>query len=191
MTPLTNFCCAAISSRMRSMCPKPAQFVRNGRLLNLFFGSGRTAHWLPRYGRFKLGVSGMCMYVHVCVGICIYVHVYIGMCRYIWVSVCICMYASVCHQYLHLLHALDHWGTETTTASPKHLLVTQHPGGPTQGTPGHVPDHFLTPSQPPPPTRFFDFSFKNRCWDLSCHGHRIRPDALDTPKLCRIALPPA
>ena len=101
------------------------------------------------------------------------------------------MYASVCHQYLQLLHALDHWGTETTTASPKHLLVTQHPGGPTQGTPGHVPDHFLTPSQPPPPTRFFDFSVKNRCWDLSCHGHRIRPDALDTPKLCRIALPPA
>ena len=101
------------------------------------------------------------------------------------------MYASVFHQYLQLLHALDHWGTETTTASPKHLLVTQHPGGPTQGTPGHVPDHFLTPSQPPPPTRFFDFSVKNRCWDLSCHGHRIRPDALDTPKLCRIALPPA
>ena len=63
LTPLTNVCCAAISSRMRSMCPKPAQFVRNGRLLNLFFGSGRTAHWLPRYGRFKLGVSGMCMYV--------------------------------------------------------------------------------------------------------------------------------
>ena len=74
------------------------------------------------------------------------------------------MYASVCHQYLQLLHALDHWGTETTTASPKHLLVTQHPGGPTQGTPGHVPDHFLTPSQPPPPTRFFDFSVKNRCF---------------------------
>ena len=96
MTPLTNFCCAAISSRMRSMCPKPAQFVRNGRLLNLFFGSGRTAHWLPRYGRFKLGVSGMCMYVHVYVGICVYVHVYIGICRcctylYIYMHVCISM----------------------------------------------------------------------------------------------------
>ena len=67
------------------------------------------------------------------------------------------MYASVCHQYLQLLHALDHWGTETTTASPKHLLVTQHPGGPTQGTPGHVPDHFLTPSQPPPSDPIFRF----------------------------------
>ncbi len=45
-----------------------------------------------------------------------------------------------------------------TAASPKHPLVTLHPGGPTQGTPGHVPDHFLNPSQPPhldPIFRFF------------------------------------
>ena len=54
-----------------------------------------------------------------------------------------------------------YWTTgarKTTTESPKHLLVTPHPGGPTQGTPGHVPNHFLTPSQSPPSTRFFDFS---------------------------------
>ena len=56
LTPLTNFCYAAISWRMRSMCHKPAQFVGNRRLFNLFFGSGRTAHWLMRYDRFKLGV---------------------------------------------------------------------------------------------------------------------------------------
>ena len=98
------------------------------------------------------------------------------------------MYAYTSDQYLHVLQVLDHWGTETTTASPKHPLLTPHPGGPTQGTPSNVPDHFLTPSHPPPPTRFFDFSFKNRCLDLSCHGHRICPDALDRPKLCPVAL---
>ena len=168
---------------------------RNGRLLNLFFGSGRTAHWLPRYGRstagFKLGVSGMCVYVHVCVGICVYVHVYIGICRYVWASVCICMYASVCHQYLHLLHALDHWGTETTTlttASPKHLLVTQHPGGPTQGTPGHVPIHCLTSSQSHLSSKCSDFLRKNQCLDLSCHGHRNGLNHPEGPKLCPVAL---
>ncbi len=56
LTPLPNYCYAAISWRMRSMCHKPAQFVGNGRLFNLFFGSGRTGHWLLRYGSFKLGV---------------------------------------------------------------------------------------------------------------------------------------
>jgi hypothetical protein len=49
---------------------------------------------------------------------------------------------------------LDRWGTETTTASPKHPLVTPHPGGTTQGTPGQVPDHFIHPSLSPPDTRF-------------------------------------
>ena len=85
---------------------------------------------------------------------------------YMHVCVCMCM-------YVYVSVAIACWGTETTTVSPKHPLATPHQGGPTQGTPGHVPDHFLTPSQPPPPTRFFDFSFKNRCWDLSCHGRRI------------------
>ena len=82
LTPLTNFRYAAISWRMRSMCHKPAQFVGNWRLLDLFFRSGRAAHWLLRCGRFKLGVSGMCMYVHVYVGICMYMKVYRGICRY-------------------------------------------------------------------------------------------------------------
>ncbi len=45
LTPLPNFCYAAISWRMRFMWHKPAQFVGNGLLFNLFFGSGRTAHW--------------------------------------------------------------------------------------------------------------------------------------------------
>ena len=99
---------AAISWRMCSMCHKPAQLVGNGRLLNLFFGSGRTAHWLPRYGRFKLGVSGMCMYVHVCVGICVYVHVYIGICRY-----CQYMHVYACmHQYaISICSYCMHWTT--------------------------------------------------------------------------------
>ncbi len=64
LTPLPNFCYAAISWRMRST--NQHNLVGNGRLFNLFFGSGRTAHWLLRYGRFKLAVQGMCMYVHVC-----------------------------------------------------------------------------------------------------------------------------
>ena len=55
------------------MCQKPAQFVGNGRLLNLFFGSGRLAHWSLRYGPFKLGGVG---YVHVCACIYRYMHVY-------------------------------------------------------------------------------------------------------------------
>jgi hypothetical protein len=45
----------------------------------------------------------------------------------------------------------DHWVAESTTASSKHTLVTQNPGGPTQGTPGHVPNHFFDPSATPPP----------------------------------------
>ena len=66
LTPLTNFCYAAILWQMRSMCHKPAQFVGNGQLFNLFFGFGRTAHWWLRYGPFKSGCrvcACMCMYV--------------------------------------------------------------------------------------------------------------------------------
>ena len=89
LTFLTHFCHAAISWPMRSMCHKPAQFVGNGRFLNLFFGSGRTAHWLPRYGLFKFGVLGMCMYVtvHVCV---------LSLCRYMHICVCIYRYVKLC-----------------------------------------------------------------------------------------------
>ena len=105
------------------------------------------------------------MYLHVSVAICLYLSVYYRtsvfrspVCMYMQVFVCICMYPSISDQYLHVLQVLDHWGTETTTESPKHLLVTLHPEGPTQGTPGHAPYHFLTPSQSPPSTRFFDFA---------------------------------
>ena len=96
------------------------------------------------------------------------------------------MYAYISDQYLHVLQVLDHWGMETTTESPKHLLVTPHPGGPTQGTPGHVPNHFLTPSQSPPSTRFFDFFWENQCLDLSCHGHRNGQGPPEGPKLCPV-----
>ncbi len=48
------------------------------------------------------------------------------------------MYVYVCDQYLHVLHALDHWATETTTAPPKHPLMTQHPPA-TLGNPLRVP----------------------------------------------------
>ena len=75
--------------------------------------------WLPPY-------CVLDRYMHV------YVYIYIG----IW------MYMQVYSQYLYVLYVLEHWGTETTTASPKHTLVTQNPREPTQGTPGHVPDHF-------------------------------------------------
>ncbi len=98
------------------------------------------------------------------------------------------MYAYTSDQYLHVLQVLDHWGTETTTESPKHLLVTPHPGGPTQGTPGHVPNHFLTPSQSAPSTRFFDFFWENQRLDLSCHGHRNGQNPPEGPKLCPVAL---
>ena len=52
------------------------------------------------------------------------------------------MYMQIYYQYLYVLYVLEHWDTETTTASPKHTLVTHYPSDPTQGTPGHVPDHF-------------------------------------------------
>ena len=83
MTPLTNFRHASLSSQTRSTCHKPAQFVGNGRLLDLFFGSCQTAPWLQKYGHFKFGVSGYCMYVHVCVGIYMYPHVSAGICMYV------------------------------------------------------------------------------------------------------------
>ena len=66
--------------------------------------------------------------------------------------------------YVYVSVAIACWGTETTTASPKHPLVTPHQGGPTQGTPGHVPNHFLTPSQYPTSTRFWDFCSKISVW---------------------------
>ncbi len=102
------------------------------------------------------------------------------------------MYAYTSDQYLHVLQVLDHWGTETTTESPKHLLVTPHPGGAIQGTPGHVPNHFLTPSQSPPRPDFFFSIFPTfLCCGASCHGSRISQDRPGTLKLGPIALPRA
>jgi hypothetical protein len=43
---------------------------------------------------------------------------------------CMSMYALVYDQYLHVLQVLDHWGTETTTMSPRSpspsILLEQH-----------------------------------------------------------------
>jgi hypothetical protein len=44
---------AVMLQSMSLRCHNPAQFVGHGRLLNLFFGSSQTEHWLPRYGHFK------------------------------------------------------------------------------------------------------------------------------------------
>jgi hypothetical protein len=40
------------------MVHKPARFFYRGRLLNLFFGSSQTDHWLSNHGHFKFGVLG-------------------------------------------------------------------------------------------------------------------------------------
>ena len=49
------------------------------------------------------------------------------------------MYLLVSCQYLHVLHALDHWGTESTTASRKDACyprgVCDRPGEPGSGSP--------------------------------------------------------
>ncbi len=66
-------------------------------------------------------------------------------CAYEYVYACICMYMQVYYQYLHVLFVLEQWGTEKTTAPSKHTLVTQHLREPTQGSPEHVPEHFLDP----------------------------------------------
>jgi hypothetical protein len=114
-------------------------------------------------------------------------------CRYIGslqVSMCMSMYAEVYHLYLHVLQVLDHWGMETTTTSPKHPLVTQHPAGPTQSTPLHVPIHFTLSSQShltSLTTLFFCF-WKSQCLDLSCHGHRNGQDPLEGQKHGLVAL---
>ena len=92
------------------------------------------------------------------------------------------------HRYEQVSQVLGHCGTYTTTTSPKHPLEAPHQAGPTQGTPGHVPIHFLAPSQPNLCTRFLDFSVKNRCLDRSGPGHRNRLDPPDRPKHGLLAL---
>ena len=66
-----------------------------------------------------------------------------------YVYVCVCMLiVSAC-----IACILGHCGTEPTTMPPKHSIVAQHQAGPTQSTPGHVPIHFIPPSQSHPSTR--------------------------------------
>ena len=104
------------------------------------------------------------------------------------------MYMQVSHVfvgiqlYVQVSQVLGHCSTDTTTTSPKHPLVAQHQAGPTQGTPGHVPIHFLAPSESDLWTRFWDFSMKNRCLRRSSPDHRIRLDQLDMPKHGLVAL---
>ena len=53
MTPWMNFRYATMLWPTSQMLHTPAQFVGHGRMLNVFFGSSQTEHWLPRYGHFK------------------------------------------------------------------------------------------------------------------------------------------
>ena len=48
---------AVMLQSMSRRCHNPAQFVGHGRLLNPFFGSSQTEHWLPRYGHFKFCIG--------------------------------------------------------------------------------------------------------------------------------------
>ena len=59
MTPWSNFCKPGILQGMSFMIHKPARFFGRGRLLNLFFGSSQTDHWLSKYGHFKFGGAGV------------------------------------------------------------------------------------------------------------------------------------
>ncbi len=104
------------------------------------------------------------------------------------------MYMQVSHvfvriqRYVQVSKVLGHCSTDTTTTSPKHPFVAQHQAGPTQGTPGHVPIHFLAPSQSDLWTLFVDFSMKNWCLDRSGPDHRIGQNPPDEPKNGLIAL---
>jgi hypothetical protein len=53
MTPWMNFRYAIMLWPTSQMLHTPAQFVGHGRMLNVFFGSSQTEHWLPGYGHFK------------------------------------------------------------------------------------------------------------------------------------------
>ena len=60
MTPWMNFWYAIMLWRTSQMLHTPAQFVGHGRMLNVFFGSSQTEHWLPKYGHFKFrGIGGV------------------------------------------------------------------------------------------------------------------------------------
>ena len=118
LSPLPNFCYAAISCRMRFMCQKPAQFVGNGRLLNLFFGSGRSAHWSLSYGPFKLGGVG---YVHVCACICRYMHVY--ECIYRYLQVYVGMYLETCGIQSIISLMLSAWLAQWYIVPIVHLMT--------------------------------------------------------------------
>jgi hypothetical protein len=112
--------------------------------------------------------------------ICMYMHVYAGI-AYIF------RYPSVCAGIAGigpLRHGHHHHVPKTPSFGP----APGRPPGPTQGTPGHVPIHLLTPSQSDLWTRFLDFSMKNRCLGRSGSGRRNRLDPLKRPKHGLLAL---
>ncbi len=76
------------------------------------------------------------MYLHVCVSM-------------LSVSACIACIGPLGHGNHHSIPK-----TPSRDPAPR----------PTQGTPGHVPDHFLTPSQPPPRPDFSIFSWRTGIW---------------------------
>ena len=57
--PLIKFYMPVIFQGMSFMIHKPARFFSRGRLLNLFFGSSQTDHWMSKYGHVKFGGAGV------------------------------------------------------------------------------------------------------------------------------------
>jgi hypothetical protein len=92
-----------------------------------------------------------------------YVHVCVCMCRYSLLCACMCMYV------VHICMYCMYWPTVALKPPPQPQNTFSGPSsvGLTQGTPGHVPIHFLPPSWSHPPTRF--------CATPSCH---MRPGPL-------------
>ena len=140
---------------------------------------------------------GICMYLYVSAGICWYLsvcyrhryfavsrmYVYVGICMYLYVCVHISSVSACIASTGPLGHGNHHSVPKTPSLDPA-------PGGTHSGHPRACARPLFDPIPTPSSYPIFRF-FKNLCLDLSCHGHRIRPNALDRPKLCPIALPSA
>ena len=50
------------------------------------------------------------------------------------------------HVFCAILHVLAQTSTGAVPSSPKRARLGRHPAGPTQGTPGQQPDHFIPSS---------------------------------------------
>ena len=74
------------------------------------------------------------------------------------------MYMQIYYQYLYVLYVLEHWDTETTTASPKHTLVTHYPRITLRAPQGMCLTTFRPHPTPPPAPDFFIFSSRISVW---------------------------